>query len=487
MLNSFNIHVSTAGSSNECIQLLESASASLAFDIVLLDWKIQGIKGIEIARQIKNHPDLDKIPKVILITGVGGEKVLKDDDSTVLEGFLSKPVCASRLFDTILNCFGSGGSPSLFPGIPKEKIARQMQQLHGVGILLVEDNEINQQLAQELLMGAGLTVTVANNGKEALEKLKESEFGAVLMDVQMPVMDGYQAAREIRKNKAFDPLPIIAMTAHTLTGDREKCLKAGMNDHVSKPIAPDLLFTTLLRWIKPDQKMLSDNQPVIDQGVDLSQDIQIDDIPGISVKSGLARTLGNKRLYLELLKKFHLNHRQTEQDIRTALDKHDMETAIRLVHTIKGTAGNIGAKALFTVSEDLEMSIRQKKLTDLSKKLDLFASALETVLASLSELDPGVEPVRDALKEDNHFFKFKAPERGLSLLEKLEQLLKDDDTLSSQTFSSLKQAIPSDLEIEGMDKIERQIAEYEFDAALESLSKIKLKLKSLINGNSNEG
>jgi CheY-like chemotaxis protein len=152
-----------------------------------------------------------------------------------------------------MQTFSREAPESVTPTAREDRTAERLQDIRGAWILLVEDNEINQQVARELLEGAGLPVAIATNGEEAVGAVKKKDFEAVLMDVQMPVMDGYQATREIRKDERLKGLPIIAMTAHAMTGDREKCLKAGMNDYVSKPIDPDELFFTLVKWIKPGE------------------------------------------------------------------------------------------------------------------------------------------------------------------------------------------------------------------------------------------
>jgi len=196
------------------------------------------------------------------------------------------------------------------------------------------------------------------------------------MDVQMPVMDGYQATGEIRMDERFKDLPIIAMTAHAMTGDRERCLEAGMNDYVSKPIDPEELFSTLVKWIKPGQRVIPDHlvagtkeESPEDEGPALSG------LPGISVKSGLTKVGGNRKLYRKLLSKFRRNHGDVANDIRNALDMDDPETATRLAHTVKGVAGNIGARNLHLAAADLEAALRQEQTENIPGLLDAFSEA----------------------------------------------------------------------------------------------------------------
>ena len=178
---------------------MEKASEADPYDLVLMDWKMPGMNGIEASRRIKNHPGLAKIPTIIMVTAYGREEIMRQADQVGLEGFLIKPVSASVLFDTIMQAFGKEVTATSRIAQIKEQQAEALEHIQGAEVLLVEDNEINQEVARELLEGAGLPVTIAANGEEAVKAVKENNFEAVLMDVQMPVMDGYQATKAIRK------------------------------------------------------------------------------------------------------------------------------------------------------------------------------------------------------------------------------------------------------------------------------------------------
>ncbi|UCD82069.1 MAG: response regulator, partial [Desulfobacterales bacterium] len=419
MLASFGFKVSLAANGEDGIKQLENAPR--AHDLVLMDWKMPGINGIEAARRIKNHPGLAKIPTIIMVTAYGREEIMRQADQIGLEGFLIKPVSASVLFDTIMQAFGKEVAETSRIAPSKDRQADALRNIQGAQVLLVEDNEINQEVARGLLEGAGLPVTIASNGEEAVRAVKEKDFEAVLMDVQMPVMDGYEATRRIRmwereliahsaKLKAEDrgkttddrqqmteerkqieldqqrtgrrapssvSLPIIAMTAHAMIGDRERCLEAGMNDYVSKPIEPEKLFSTLCKWIKPGKRVIPDyllagtaEESPADESLPLSG------LPGISVKSGLARVGGNRKLYRKVLGKFRRNHARVADDIRNALAKNNPEAATRLAHTIKGLAGNIGAQDLHLAAIKLEESLRQDRSENMPERLEAFCRAL---------------------------------------------------------------------------------------------------------------
>jgi CheY-like chemotaxis protein len=256
MLESFSFEVTLAASAQEGLTELEKASESQSFKLVIMDWKMPGMDGIEASKHIKYHKSLSKIPVIVMVTAYGREDIMKQAEAVGLEGFLLKPASPSILFDAIMQAFGEAVPELSRVAQRKEQEAEALKHIQGAQVLLVEDNEINQQVAKEILEGAilegaGLKVALTNNGQEAVNAVKENEYDAVLMDVQMPVMDGYTATRQIRKDKRFKELPIIAMTAHAMTGDEDKSLQSGMNGHVTKPIDPDQLFSTLQKWIKP--------------------------------------------------------------------------------------------------------------------------------------------------------------------------------------------------------------------------------------------
>jgi len=470
LLESFSFDVSVAASGEEGLRELEKASKAGLHDLVLMDWKMPDMNGIEASRRIKNHPGLAKIPTIIMVTGYGRESIMRQADQIGLEGFLVKPVSPSVLFDTIMQAFGKKVTETSKTAKRKEQEAEALRSIQGAQILLVEDNEINQEVARELLERSGLQVIIATNGEEAVRAVKEKDFEAVLMDVQMPVMDGYKATREIRKDERHKDLPIIAMTAHAMTGDREECLAAGMNDYVSKPIDPEKLFSALIRWIKPGEREIPDyllartnEEPPEDEG------LLLPDLPGISVKSGLIRVGGNRNLYRKLLSKFRRNHADDANDIRNALDKDDTGTATHLAHTIKGLAGNLGAHDLHMASANLEADLRLNRTENIPGLFNVFSEALGLVLNSITALEPGetdtavagltAQPAPESLDRDRAHF----------LLNELKKFLEKDDFRAVKTLEGLRAALPGGMAEDKLADLEKNIEEYAFEKALESL------------------
>ena len=212
-------------------------------------------------------------------------------------------------------------------------------RIAGARILLTEDNEINQQIAVELLEGAGAQVQVANNGREAVEKVAQATYDLVLMDLQMPVMDGYQATARIRSDPRFDKLPIIAMTAHATVEERQRCLDAGMVDHISKPIDPVTMFATIAQHYRPASRRRSEACVVQPSSPRRDAADVLPDLPGIDTILGQKRVAGNRKLYLKLLRDFHRDYPAAVRAIREAIDGKRDEEALRLAHTLKGRLG----------------------------------------------------------------------------------------------------------------------------------------------------
>jgi len=390
MLESFTFEVTVAASGPEGITELENAQEEKPFELVVMDWKMSGMDGIEASKRIKAHEGLNKIPAIVLVTAYGREDIMQQADEVGLEGFLLKPVNPSMLFDTIMQALGKAVPETSRAAQKREQEAEVLEGIRGANVLLVEDNDINQQVAKEILEGAGLKITLANDGQEAVNAVKENEYDVVLMDVQMPVMDGYTASREIRKDYRFRKLPIIAMTANAMAGDREKSLEAGMNDHVAKPIDTNELFGTLAKWIEPgDRKIQLDSAKDRFEDKAEREEDSMSELPGISVADGLKKVGGNEKLYQKLLLQFLDTNRDSANEIREALEKKDQSLAVRLAHTVKGVAGTLGAGELAQVAGELEKTLKSGEATGLSSSIHEFESHLNQVMHSIEKSQTG--------------------------------------------------------------------------------------------------
>ena len=471
-LSSFSFRVICVDSGAKALSVLENTTAEDPFKLVLMDWKMPGMDGIETSRRIKNHPTLSHVPTLIMVTAFGREDVMQQAENVGLEGFLIKPITPSTLLDTVMEVFGEGGG---FRGAGRAEEAWQIKpidRIRGARLLLAEDNKINQQVAKELLGQAGLTVIIANNGREAIEKLSKETFDAVLMDIQMPEIDGYDATRAIREKPEYADLPIIAMTANVMAGDREKCLEAGMNDHVAKPIDPEKLFSALVQWITPKEMSQSETVSHISTP-EPANDALPAGLAGIDIESGLKAVGGNRNLYRKLLVDFYSDHRKDGQAIRDALDEDNLEMATRIAHTIKGVSGTIGAAALQEDAKNLEAALKTGEETGYDPLLPVFDRSLEIVMQGLAVLSTilisnteSPEPADDVDLESIRL-----------MIDRLSVQLEEMDPEAEETVDSLNEimgASPLQLICKSLRK---QIAEFEFEEALEILEKLKNELE----------
>ncbi len=404
MLESFTFEVTVAASGPEGISELESVKVDKPFELVVMDWKMPGMDGIEASRRIKDHEGLSKIPAIILVTAYGREEIMQLAEEVGLDGFLLKPVNPSMLFDTIIQAFGEAVPKTSRIAQRREQETEAFEHIRGANVLLVEDNEINQQVAKEILEGAGLNVVLAADGQEGVNAVKESNYDVVLMDVQMPVMDGYTASREIRNSKSeIRNVPIIAMTAHAMAGDDQKSIDAGMNDHITKPIDPDKLFATLQKWVQPvaartaaEKSLPESGGAAVPDAPVTAQPVEEDlpaSLPGFDLAAGLARLMGNKRLYRKLLLDFGANYGEAAGQIHEALTARDFEKAHSLIHNLKGLAGNLAASDLQAAAVAVEKLVKGQAVgtdadKDLDRKLSDLKRVLEQTLASVQTLSP---------------------------------------------------------------------------------------------------
>jgi len=357
--------VDAVASGAEAVAAVTQAAPTAPYDLVFMDWRMPGLDGLEASRRIKSDPAVAHQPAIVLVTAFGRDEVREEAERLHLDGFLVKPVTKSMIVDTLVNLFGDARQDGAAGGAGAEE---QAGRLRGARILLVEDNEINQQIAVELLEGAGATVRVAGNGREGVQALSEGpdrpEVDVVLMDLQMPEMDGFQATAKLRADARFATLPIIAMTAHATMQERQRCLAAGMNDHIAKPIDPSLLFETVGRYYRPSPTAGVSGEPVEEtsrpDAAARPSGTAADALPsvdGLDVAEGLLRVAGNRSLYLKLLRQFVAQQAEAPARIAEAMKAGDHALAERLAHTVKGVAGNLGAKPVQAAAAALERAI----------------------------------------------------------------------------------------------------------------------------------
>ncbi|WP_320172079.1 transporter substrate-binding domain-containing protein [Maridesulfovibrio sp.] len=393
-LESMTFKVSTAASGDEALKLIKEATESgNPYELVLLDWKMPGLDGIETSRRIEREAGRE-LPKILMVSAYGREEIMEEAEAAGLEAFLVKPVNQSVLFDTIMGVFGHNVERKTRRTLGLSEIPEGLSAIKGGRILLAEDNEINQQIAVEILERAGMVVEVVDNGKDAVERTLENEYDLVLMDIQMPVLDGLSAAGHIRGNGiGHELLPIVAMTAHAMAGDREKSIEAGMDDHITKPIDPELLLGILIKWIKPGERELPEGYVSATERKDrelAADDLPLEGVPGINTKSGLSKVSGNRELYKKLLGQFRAKYMTPVQDIEAQLQNGEADVAIRTAHTIKGVAANLGADTLSRSAGEVERALRAGEESIETLLADM-QTCIDTVAKGLDELLPAKE------------------------------------------------------------------------------------------------
>jgi two-component system, sensor histidine kinase and response regulator len=373
----------------EAVAAVKQHDAATPYDVVFMDWRMPEVDGLTATRLIKQDPGLRHAPAVVMVTAFGREEVREEAERLSIDGFLVKPVTKSMLVDTLVTLFSPAQGEL---GASSALAAERGVRLDGLRVLLVEDNEINQQVAVELMEGVGVAVDVANHGREAVEMLEAVAepipYHVVLMDVQMPEMDGYQATARIRSQERFASVPIVAMTAHATVEERQRCVAAGMVDHVSKPIDPTALYDVLARF----HRGAPATRPVPAPAVAEKPATTLPVIEGLDTAQGLRRVAGNQSLYVSLLRQFLESQADAALKIGESLEAGERAVAERLAHTVKGVAGNLAAGPVQAAAGALEKAIRhgteparvETLRTQLAEALNLLFSKLGPFLSSLA-------------------------------------------------------------------------------------------------------
>jgi signal transduction histidine kinase/DNA-binding response OmpR family regulator/HPt (histidine-containing phosphotransfer) domain-containing protein len=489
----------------ECIQ--QQAVVGKPFELLLIDWQLSGIDGVETARRIKelNIP----LAHMVMVTGYDTDSLLPLAAAIGINQVLLKPVNPAKLAEALMSFYANDAQPHSLGLEPQGKsLLELVSSIAGSNILLVEDNEINQLVATELLAEGNVTVEVANNGKEALDMIlaRPTHWDVVLMDMQMPVMDGVTATIEVRKTISAEQLPIVAMTANAMVQDKEKCMAAGMQDFVTKPIDPDILWETLLRVIRPKAKIqetivltkvsqIGSNATVSSSAVVVAnlnatnaaasvlakatvatpsvltpvvpvvieQFVLPTGIQGLDSALGLRRVSGKIVLYETILRKYIAGQATVVDELRAAVENQDFELAKRLAHTTKGVSGNIGATEVQDIAAEIEAGLGEGvDAVVILDQLTVLHSALAPLLQSLAACLPQ-DAKTVAVTIDR--------EKLAELRAQLTDFLKADDSQAADLFeehaSLFKAAWP-----EQFKSLETDLKNFDFDQAFQTLEAI---------------
>jgi two-component system sensor histidine kinase/response regulator len=464
MLTGMAFTVKDVGSGKDALtEIGAAADSDQPYDVVLLDWKMPGMDGTETAKAIRELP-VSPLPHMVMVTAYGREEVLKEAALAGLGEVLIKPVSASTLFDTLVQVLGGKRAETWDGDQQATPLMENLNTIKGACILVAEDNEFNQQIATELLTDAGFTVDIAENGQKSIEMLDKRLYDIVLMDMQMPVMDGVTATKEIRKDERFKDLPILAMTANVMETDIEKCREAGMWDHIGKPIDPDELFGKLLKWVKPRQREeVRETAETPLKATEKPKPAKQDDlpeIPGLDTTLGLKRVMGKKAFYLGMLKKYIDNQGQAPAQIRQSLDAGDDATAERQAHTAKGVSGNIGATELQGMAAALEKAIREKSpREEIGTILETFGAEHGKLIAGLMEIFPAASVREEAATVDEA--------KAAEVCKKIMELLANDDSEAAGYLETENDALRDILGTDQFGPFEYAVTQYDFEKALE--------------------
>ena len=463
-LSAMRFQVTTVDSGRAALaELIRAGEAEeRLYDLVLLDWKMPDIDGLETARRIKTETRLPKTPIIFVVTGDGRDEIRFQAETLGLQAFLLKPVSPSILFDHIVSAFDRSSQGAAGP-LRSEPAEFSQSLLAGTRILVAEDNPINQQVVREILERVGAEVVLASSGREAVDQLgRDQAFEVVLMDVQMPVMGGYEATALIREQLQC-AIPIIAVTAHAQESERQKCLEAGMNDHVSKPIEPLELVATLLRWVNP-KKLEQAWQTRAAEGPDPL--VGWPELAGIDLNSALQRVSGNLELLTNLLREFRLSWRDTRARLQAEIDQGHFAEARRLAHTLVGVAATLCMAEVAAAAEIVEQQLVQESIPDL-ERLEL---ALQIVLPGLDQLPQATDPTggwldREALRP---------------LLSKLERLLQDHNFEATEVFVELQSSLGEGPWSDALECLQGEIEGLDFGNALASLRRLQGTLEGVL-------
>ncbi len=464
-LKEMTFDVTTAPSAEDAMELLYGQGEP--YRLVVMDWNMPGgINGVQATRKIKQGSGIKEVPTVVMVTASGREELREQAEEAGADAFILKPVNQSTLFDTLMDVFGYHGERGVPVDLAPSWVPTNGDILSGVRILLVEDNAINQQVAVELLEGAGASVTVADNGSQAVSLLLDVAEtpppDIVLMDLQMPVMDGYEATRRIRQDPCFANLPIIAMTAHGLVEELEKCLVVGMRDHVTKPINPETLFATIRRWLPgAGQRGEVVNIPYM-----IDETEPLPEVAGLDVDAGLARVRGNRGTYGRLLAQFRDDYSDAVAPIGKAVEEGEWGTAEQLAHTLKGVSGTIGAEAVYQAAAALEKAVRERAEDDLHPMLARTGEKHRRLLEDVDALLPMLSAAPDGARLEPAF----EPEALTASLERLARLLSDNDGKAIDLWHEIRPGLVKASDASGYTKLDRLIQTFEFEAALQLLN-----------------
>ncbi|MBF0399000.1 MAG: response regulator [Desulfobacterales bacterium] len=478
MLKSFTFEPEGADTEDAALAKLNEAKVRGGkYDLILIDLTIPKMEITDTVRRIRQLFDIP----IIIMASYGLENVIQQAKEVGVIDFVTKPIKQTVLFDTIVDVISKKATDALTQDQMATNESDAMKRLMGARILIAEDAYVNQQLIKKILEKFGAIVEIANNGKEAVDIITSFHFDVILMDIQMPLMDGYTASKLIRQfeisrfkdnknifNSNFQ-VPIIALTGQTGKNDRDQCFEAGMNDYIIKPIDTEKLFFVLAKWIKYREKNIEEKDKILSIEHDLDCDLP-EIISGIDIPAGIKRLGGNKKLFKKLLIEFYIEYANTSQEIKNAIEQEDSNLAIRLAHTFKGVAGNLSATKLYHTTNELETIIKENQVEDYERILNSFESSLNEVIGALKQF----------VQEEHKLFLEKKHPSDVSkvkeILLKIDTCLNENNLDADEYLTELKENLASYNFREEINLLEKYVRNLDFESAKPIISDINRKL-----------
>ncbi|MGY6276893.1 transporter substrate-binding domain-containing protein [Methylomonas sp. MgM2] len=448
MLTALGVKVDQADNGETALEQIGQTHDSNPYQLLLIDWKMPGMDGIETVRAVQRNQVLMNLPAVVMVTAYGREQARQSAQRVEAEirEFLTKPVTTASLLNAVRSALNVKDSYLPQSDSPIKAANADIAKLKGARLLLVEDNEINLEVAKELLTSNGLIIEVAYNGKQALEKLAQQKFDGVLMDCQMPVMDGYEATRQIRKQAQLRDLPVLAMTANAMAGEREKVIEVGMNDHIAKPVDVDEIFHTLAKWIVPSA--LSGAETVTSEGSHGTHD-PIDNETGTVCESDQHRD----KLPGNLIRRYS----DFPERFESLISNGEWDGAKFLAQNLKQAADAIHAESLIDISERLVLQAQQHRVEP------------ETVMSARHELVQLLASFETLTETEIEESDAHAYQKILLMLDKLADQLRNYDTASQETLEKHYELLCSAGFQSFLNPLEKSMQAYDYDAAVDIL------------------
>lgn len=470
MLTSFGFEVMMTDNAKEAIEIFEKENkANRPISLLVVDWRMPGMDGLQLVAELRKKEG-QAVPSVLMVTAFGVDTVRQAAKEKLIDGYLLKPINPSILYDTINSILHLGEKRVLDKSKDIDVIENYRAALKDSKVLLVEDNDINLELAIELLRDVGIEPDFARNGREGWDKVKENTYDCVLMDIQMPEMDGLTATRNIRQDERFLSLPILAMTAHAMKGEREKSLSAGMNDHITKPIDPHILYNALIKYIKGEATANS-VADFAEKNATADGDAPFQ-IEGVDVVNGLKRVAGKQDLYFKLLKTFVDNYTGATAKAQKLVVEKNVPELAALLHTIAGVAGNIGITEIYELAHPISSEL---KTVSQEANPTLTSSHLQKTIAVFMKLEKQLPIIEKFVKANAKIAAATSEVSDDELNERLASLAKaieDNDMQAGELCEEMIAKFTLNEEMKSkLTGIQKALNEFEFDAALDILKK----------------